>query len=183
MRLHFVSRSRYRAKADPQALAPLLDEAGASGAYVVPEGGSNALALAGCAELGRELRGLTDVAAVACGTGGTLAGLAAGLAPGQRALGVPVLAGGFLSAEIRSLQAEAYGGPVGDWSLAEDFHHGGYARVPAALESFAADFASRHSFPVERIYVAKLLWALTTLTQADAFPPGTTVTAIITGRP
>ncbi|MEV6677150.1 pyridoxal-phosphate dependent enzyme [Streptomyces erythrochromogenes] len=183
MRLHFVSRSRYRAKADPQAQARLLDEAGASGAYVVPEGGSNALALAGCAELGRELRGRTDVAAVACGTGGTLAGLAAGLAPGQRALGVPVLAGGFLSTEIRSLQAEAYGGPVGDWSLAEDFHHGGYARVPAALESFAADFASRHGFPVERIYVAKLLWALTALTTADAFPPGTTVTAIITGRP
>lgn len=183
MRLHFVSRSRYRAKADPQALAALLDEAGASGAYVVPEGGSNALALAGCAELGRELHGLTDVAAVACGTGGTLAGLAAGLAPGQRALGVPVLAGGFLAAEIRSLQTEAYGGPVGDWSLAEDFHHGGYARVPQALESFAADFASRHGFPVERIYVAKLLWALTTLTRTGAFPPGTTVTAIITGRP
>ncbi|WP_405423024.1 1-aminocyclopropane-1-carboxylate deaminase/D-cysteine desulfhydrase [Streptomyces erythrochromogenes] len=183
MRLHFVPRSRYRAKADPQALALLLDEAGASGAYVVPEGGSNALALAGCAELGRELHGRTDVAAVACGTGGTLAGLAAGLAPGQRALGVPVLAGGFLSGEIRSLQAEAYGGPAGDWSLAEDFHHGGYARVPAALESFAADFASRHGFPVERIYVAKLLWALTALTEAGAFPPGTTVTAIITGRP
>ncbi|MFB6690602.1 1-aminocyclopropane-1-carboxylate deaminase/D-cysteine desulfhydrase [Streptomyces virginiae] len=183
MRLHFVSRSRYRAKADPQALAALLDEAGAGGAYVVPEGGSNALALAGCAELGRELHGVTDVAAVACGTGGTLAGLAAGLAPGQRALGVPVLAGGFLAAEIRSLQTAAYGGPVGDWSLAEDFHHGGYARVPAALESFAADFAARHGFPVERIYVAKLLWALTTLTTAGTFPRGTTVTAIITGRP
>ncbi|MGW6786464.1 1-aminocyclopropane-1-carboxylate deaminase/D-cysteine desulfhydrase [Streptomyces sp. NPDC054987] len=183
MRLHFVSRSRYRGKADPRALPLLLEEAGAVGAYVVPEGGSNALALAGCAELGRELRGVTDVAAVACGTGGTLAGLAAGLDPGQRALGVPVLAGGFLSEEIRSLQTEAYGGPAGRWSLAEDFHHGGYARVPAALESFAADFASRHGFPVERIYVAKLLWALTTLTAAGAFRPGTTVTAIITGRP
>ncbi|WP_030771409.1 1-aminocyclopropane-1-carboxylate deaminase/D-cysteine desulfhydrase [Streptomyces sp. NRRL F-2664] len=183
MRLHFVSRSRYRSKADPQALPLLLEEAGAAGAYVVPEGGSNALALAGCADLGRELRGVTDVAAVACGTGGTLAGLAAGLAAGQRALGVPVLAGGFLSAEIRSLQTEAYGGPVGDWALAEDFHHGGYARVPAALEVFAADFAARHGFPVERIYVAKLLWALTTLTGTGTFPPGTTLTAVITGRP
>ncbi|MFJ3725046.1 1-aminocyclopropane-1-carboxylate deaminase/D-cysteine desulfhydrase [Streptomyces sp. NPDC090045] len=183
MRLHFVSRSRYRAKADPQVLGPLLDEAGASGAYVVPEGGSNALALAGCAELGHELRGAADVVAVACGTGGTLAGLAAGLAPGQRALGVPVLAGGFLSAEIRSLQTEAYGGTVGDWSLAEDFHHGGYARVPAALEAFAADFESRHGLPVERIYVAKLLWALTALTAAGAFPHGTTLAAVITGRP
>ncbi|MFF4444747.1 1-aminocyclopropane-1-carboxylate deaminase/D-cysteine desulfhydrase [Streptomyces sp. NPDC001502] len=183
MRLHFVSRSEYRRKADPQELPRLVDSAGANGAYVVPEGGSNALALHGCAELGRELRGAADVVAVACGTGGTLAGLAAGLAPGQRALGVPVLAGGFLAAEIRSLQAAAFGGPAGAWTLAEDFHHGGYARVPAELEAFAADFGSRHGLPVERIYVAKLLWALTGLTSAGAFPHGTVLAAVITGRP
>ncbi|WP_328788801.1 MULTISPECIES: 1-aminocyclopropane-1-carboxylate deaminase/D-cysteine desulfhydrase [unclassified Streptomyces] len=183
MRLHFVSRSEYRRKAEPQELARLVDAAGAGGAYVVPEGGSNALALHGCAELGRELRGAADVVAVACGTGGTLAGLAAGLAPEQRALGVPVLAGGFLTAEIRSLQAAAFGGPAGTWTLAEDFHHGGYARVPAELEAFAADFGSRHGLPVERIYVAKLLWALTELTAAGAFPRGTVLAAVVTGRP
>ncbi|MEU4727051.1 pyridoxal-phosphate dependent enzyme [Streptomyces sp. NPDC023588] len=183
MRLHFVSRSQYRRKADPQALAELVREAGAEGAYVVPEGGSNALALHGCAELGRELRGAADVVAVACGTGGTLAGLAAGLGPGQRALGVPVLAGGFLAAEIRALQLAAFGGPAGDWTLAEDFHHGGYARVPAALDAFAAGFEDRHGLPVERVYVAKLLWALTELTASGAFARGTTLAAVITGRP
>ncbi|NED80892.1 pyridoxal-phosphate dependent enzyme, partial [Streptomyces sp. SID11233] len=86
MRLHFVDRATYRAKADPEVLAGLLSAHGAC--EVIPEGGSNALAAQGCTELGRELHGLADVAAVACGTGGTLAGLAAGLAPGQRALGV-----------------------------------------------------------------------------------------------
>ncbi|MFD6972250.1 1-aminocyclopropane-1-carboxylate deaminase/D-cysteine desulfhydrase [Streptomyces sp. NPDC059979] len=183
MRLHFVARSEYRRKAEPEVLARLLDGAGADGAFVVPEGGSNALALTGCADLGRELRGAADVVAVACGTGGTLAGLAAGLGPGQRALGVPVLAGGFLAAEIRSLQLAAFGGPAGEWDLAEGFHHGGYARVPAALEAFAAGFESRHGLPVERIYVAKLLWALTELTASGAFPRGTRVAAVITGRP
>ncbi|AZM91113.1 MULTISPECIES: 1-aminocyclopropane-1-carboxylate deaminase/D-cysteine desulfhydrase [Streptomyces] len=183
MRLHFATRSEYRRKADPDTRDRLLAAAGAAGAYVVPEGGSNALALLGCAELGRELRGASDVVAVACGTGGTLAGLAAGLAPGQRALGVPVLAGGFLGAEIRSLQAAAFGGPAGDWTLAEGFDHGGYARVPAALDAFAADFGARHGLPVERIYVAKLLWALHALTAAGSFPRGTTLTAVITGHP
>lgn len=38
MRLHFVSRSEYRRKAEPQELARLVDAAGAGGAYVVPEG-------------------------------------------------------------------------------------------------------------------------------------------------
>ncbi|MGW2675257.1 1-aminocyclopropane-1-carboxylate deaminase/D-cysteine desulfhydrase [Streptomyces sp. NPDC001436] len=183
MRLHFVTRAEYRRKAEPEVRARLLDAAGAADAYVIPEGGSNALALTGCAELGRELRDVCDVAAVACGTGGTLAGLAAGLGPGRRALGVPVLAGGFLEAEIRSLQAAAFGGPAGSWSLAEGFDHGGYARVPAALDAFAADFGARHGLPVERIYVAKLLWALTALTEAGAFPPGTTLAAVVTGRP
>ncbi|WP_329379375.1 pyridoxal-phosphate dependent enzyme [Streptomyces sp. NBC_01351] len=183
MRLHFVSRSEYRRKAEPEVLARLVGAAGAEGAYVVPEGGSNALALHGCAELGSELRGAADVVAVACGTGGTLAGLAAGLAPGQRALGVPVLAGGFLGAKIRSLQAAAFGGPAGEWSLAEGYDHGGYARVPAALEAFALDFERRHRLPVERIYVAKLLWALADLTASGAFPHGTTLAAVITGRP
>ncbi|MET9855039.1 pyridoxal-phosphate dependent enzyme [Streptomyces sp. NPDC006450] len=177
MRLHFVTRSAYRDKAGLPALA------GAEGAYVIPEGGSNALALHGCAELGRELSGTCDVAAVACGTGGTLAGLAAGLGAGRRALGVPVVGGGFLEAEIRSLQTAAFGGPAGDWSLAEGYAHGGYARVPAELARFAADFESRHGLPVERIYVAKLLWALLALTRAGTFPRGTTLAAVVTGRP
>ncbi|MDX2389966.1 pyridoxal-phosphate dependent enzyme [Streptomyces sp. DK15] len=183
MRLCFVTRSDYRRKAEPGTRDRLLAEAGAPGAYVVPEGGSNALALRGCAGLGRELRGAADVVAVACGTGGTLAGLASGLGPDARALGVPVLAGGFLGAEIRSLQEAAFGGPAGDWSLAEGFDHGGYARVPATLEAFAADFGDRHGFPVERIYVAKLLWALVALAESGAFPRGTTLAAVITGRP
>ncbi|MFJ9642623.1 1-aminocyclopropane-1-carboxylate deaminase/D-cysteine desulfhydrase [Streptomyces sp. NPDC004244] len=183
MRLHFVTRSAYRRKGEPGEARELIAGAGAAGAYPVPEGGSNALALQGCAELGRELHGACDVVAVACGTGGTLAGLAAGLAPGQRALGVPVLAGGFLASEIRSLQQRAFGGPAGDWSLAEGFDHGGYARVPAVLEAFAADFEDRHGLPVERIYVAKLLWALAELTAAGAFPAGSSVAAVVTGRP
>jgi 1-aminocyclopropane-1-carboxylate deaminase len=183
MRLHFVPRADYRRKAEPAVLARLLEDAGAASAYAVPEGGSNALALGGCAALGRELRGVSDIVAVACGTGGTLAGLAAGLAPGQRALGVPVLAGGFLGGEIRSLQRQAFGGPAGDWSLAEGFDHGGYARVPAALEAFAAGFEERHGVPVERIYVAKLLWALAELAERGAFPRGGAVTAVVTGRP
>ncbi|MGA5181393.1 1-aminocyclopropane-1-carboxylate deaminase/D-cysteine desulfhydrase [Streptomyces pseudogriseolus] len=183
MRLHFVARSVYRRKSDPDTLASVLRAADADGAYVVPEGGSNAAAVRGCVRLGRELAGAADVAAVACGTGGTLAGLAAGLTGSARTLGIPVLKGGFLTADIRALQTEAFGGTRGEWSLDERFHHGGYARVPADLEAFAADFEQRHGVPVERLYVAKLLHALVTLAGEGAFPRGSTVAAVITGRP
>ncbi|WP_405469743.1 1-aminocyclopropane-1-carboxylate deaminase/D-cysteine desulfhydrase [Streptomyces anulatus] len=181
MRLHFVDRTTYRAKASPEVLEGLLSLFG--DVEVIPEGGSNALAAQGCTALGRELAGACDVAAVACGTGGTLAGLAAGLSPGQRALGVPVLRGGFLGPAVERLQREAFGGPSGNWSLDERFAFGGYARSTPELEAFAADFEDRHGLPVERVYVAKLLFALTALAEEGAFAPGTRVSAVITGTP
>ncbi|MGW3335988.1 1-aminocyclopropane-1-carboxylate deaminase/D-cysteine desulfhydrase [Streptomyces sp. NPDC001009] len=183
MRLHFVERSAYRRKGEPETLAAILRAAHAEGAYVVPEGGSNTEAVRGCVALGEELRDRAEVVAVACGTGGTLAGLAAGLAPGQRALGVPVLKGGFLEAEVRALQEGAFGARTGDWGLEERFHFGGYARTTPELDAFAADFEDRHGVPVERLYVAKLLYALTALAEEGAFPRGTSVAAVVTGRP
>ncbi|ELP64015.1 1-aminocyclopropane-1-carboxylate deaminase/D-cysteine desulfhydrase [Streptomyces turgidiscabies] len=183
MRLHFVDRSTYRHKADQDTLAGIRRAAGAEDAYVVPEGGSNALAVRGCRALGEELRGHADVVAVACGTGGTLAGLTAGLAPEQRALGFPVLKGGFLDAEIRALQDLAFGGPRGSWTLDDRFHFGGYARTPPGLNAFADDFDARHGVPVERLYVAKMLYGLVALAEEGAFANGTTVAAVVTGRP
>jgi 1-aminocyclopropane-1-carboxylate deaminase len=183
MRLHFVDRATYRRKAEPGTLAALLRAVDAENAVVVPEGGSNAAAVRGCRALGEELGGHADVVAVACGTGGTLAGLAAGLPPGRRALGIPVLKGGFLTDDIRRLQDRAFGGPRGEWSLDDRFHCGGYARTTAELDSFAEDFERRHGLPVERLYVAKMLRALLVLTEEGAFRRGTTLAAVVTGRP
>ncbi|RVU17269.1 pyridoxal-phosphate dependent enzyme [Streptomyces antnestii] len=188
MRLHFVDRATYREKRDPATLARILravapPDGPPETPYVVPEGGSNTAAVRGCVALGHELRQAADVVGVACGTGGTLAGLAAGLAAGQRALGIPVLRGGFLGDEIRTLQEEAFGARRGDWSLDERFHCGGYGRTTPALLAFAEDFEQRHGVPIERLYVAKLLHGLLTLTEEGAFPPGTRVAAVITGTP
>ncbi|MGW2645433.1 1-aminocyclopropane-1-carboxylate deaminase/D-cysteine desulfhydrase [Streptomyces sp. NPDC001393] len=183
MRLHFVDRSTYRRKNEPETLGAVLRAAGAEEAYVVPEGGSNSAAVHGCRALGAELRGHAEVVAVACGTGGTLAGLAAGLAPGQRAIGVPVLRGGFLGDDVQALQERAFGSRTGSWSLNERFHFGGYGRTTPELHAFAEDFEDRHGLPVERLYVAKLLYGLVTLAQEGAFARGTTIAAVVTGRP
>ncbi|MEU9989821.1 pyridoxal-phosphate dependent enzyme [Streptomyces sp. NPDC048045] len=183
MRLHFVDRSTYRHKSEPETLAAILRAAGAEGAYVVPEGGSNAEAVRGCRTLGEELRDRADVVAVACGTGGTLAGLAAGLGAGQRALGIPVLKGGFLAGDVQALQERAFGARTGLWSLDDRFHFGGYARTSDALDAFAEDFERRHGLPVERLYVAKLLYGLVALAEEGAFARGTSVAAVVTGRP
>ncbi|MEU9387795.1 1-aminocyclopropane-1-carboxylate deaminase, partial [Streptomyces sp. NPDC048279] len=130
--------------------------------------------------LAKELRDRADLVATACGTGGTLAGLAAGLGAGQRALGVPVLRGGFLAGETERLQREAFGGRRGDWSLDERFHFGGYGRTTPGLDDFARDFEDRHGVTVERLYVAKLLYGLVELAAEGALPSGIRVAAVIT---
>ena len=52
MGLHFVDRPTYRRKTEPDILARVLRAADAEDAYVVPEGGSNTLAVQGCRALG-----------------------------------------------------------------------------------------------------------------------------------
>ncbi len=179
MLLHFTDRATYRRKTDPDVLSGLLHRYGP--AYVLPEGGSNAPAVHGCTDLGREIGGAADVVAVACGTGGTLAGLAAGLPPAASAIGFAVLRGDFLDAEVLRLQREAFGARRGRWRVETRFHHGGYARTTPELDAFADDFAARHGLAPERIYVAKMLHGLYALADEGAFAPGTRVAAVVTG--
>ncbi|MFF7457330.1 1-aminocyclopropane-1-carboxylate deaminase/D-cysteine desulfhydrase [Kitasatospora sp. NPDC008115] len=190
MELVFLSRAEYREAAGRVAgggagEAALRRRWGPC--LVLPEGGSNALAARGAEAVVAELAGLGEGDVVCCpvGTGGTLAGIAAGLPPGARALGVAVLRGaeGYLEGEVTRLHREAYGREFDGWRIDHGHHGGGYGRVPAALEEFAAAFERRHGIALERRYVAKTLAALYALTAAGAFPPGTRLTAVVTGLP
>ncbi|URM93099.1 pyridoxal-phosphate dependent enzyme [Actinomadura madurae] len=180
MRLTYMDRGTYRRKHEPDVIAALRREWGDF--YLLPEGGSNALAVRGCAELGAEVPGF-DVVCCPCGTGGTLAGLAAGLAPGQRAVGFSVLKGGFMEGEVERLQRETYGGRRGTWHIEDGFHFGGYAGRTPELDAFIGDFAERHGIVLDRIYTAKMMAGLFALARRGAFPEGTRILAVLTGRP
>ncbi|WBA41520.1 1-aminocyclopropane-1-carboxylate deaminase/D-cysteine desulfhydrase [Hymenobacter canadensis] len=182
MALRYLSREAYRRKAEPDFLRELLRETGP--AYVVPEGGSNALALPGCAELVTELQAETDFdyLCVACGTGGTLAGLLTGLAPHQQAVGVAALKnGGFLRGEIDTLTQAATGRTFPNYDLRTDYHLGGYARFSPELLRFIQEFEARHGVLLDPIYTGKLLWGVLDLLRQNYFRPGSTVVAVHTG--
>ncbi|MFD0659468.1 1-aminocyclopropane-1-carboxylate deaminase/D-cysteine desulfhydrase [Thermocatellispora tengchongensis] len=180
MRLAYLDRAAYRLKHTPEVIDRLRAEHGPFD--LLPEGGSNAAAVRGCAELPGEITEPYDVICCPVGTGGTLAGIAAGLPPGRRALGFAVLkGGGFLAGEVARLQREAYGEVRGTWDIALDHHFGGYAKVPPELDAFARDFEDRHGLAVERIYVAKMLYGVYAMAASGALAPGTTVVAVITG--
>ncbi|MGK5553675.1 1-aminocyclopropane-1-carboxylate deaminase/D-cysteine desulfhydrase [Actinomadura kijaniata] len=180
MRLDYMDRGTYRRKAEPDVVASLRERWGDF--YLVPEGGSNAPAVRGCAELGAEVDPSFDVVCCAVGTGGTLAGLAAGIASHQRALGFAVLKGGaFLNEEVERLQREAYGERRGNWSIVTDFHFGGYARRDEELDAFVADFRRRHGLLLDWVYVAKMLAGVHSLAERGAFREDTRVLAVVTG--
>jgi 1-aminocyclopropane-1-carboxylate deaminase len=180
MRLAYLDRSAYRSKMSTDVIAMLHRRFGEF--YLLPEGGSNADALRGCAEIPGEINHSFDLACCPCGTGGTLAGLACGLGQGQRALGFSVLKGGeFLAGEVAGLQHQAYGEVSGNWSLEYDYHFGGFARRSAALGQFIADFERRHGLSLDWVYVAKMMYGIFALAQRDCFPAGTVIVAVITG--
>jgi 1-aminocyclopropane-1-carboxylate deaminase len=166
MRLSYLDRTAYRRKEIPPGLGRC---------YLLPEGGSNELAVRGCAELGAELDGY-DVVAVPVGTGGTLAGLAAGLAHGV-ALGFSVLKGGdFLTGQVDALQRRTYGEVRGRWRIETGFHCGGYARTTPELLDFLADFEARRDIRLDPVYTGKMVYGLHRM----GFPTGTKVCAVIT---
>ena len=180
MRLTYLDRTSYRRKSDPDVVSGL--EARFGRFYLLPEGGSNALAVRGCAEIPGEIAASFDVICCPCGTGGTLAGIAAGLKPGQRAIGFSVLKGGrFLDPEVEALQRSAVGAWTQNWSVDYDFHFGGYARRTAVLTDFIADFEQRHDLTLDWVYVAKMMFGVMTLAGNKEFEPGTSLVAVITG--
>jgi 1-aminocyclopropane-1-carboxylate deaminase/D-cysteine desulfhydrase-like pyridoxal-dependent ACC family enzyme len=180
MRLTYLDRTTYRRKADEDVIAALRERFGRF--YLLPEGGSNALAVRGCAELPGEIDEPFDVICCACGTGGTLAGIAAGLEPGRRALGFSVLKGGhFLDGEVERLQRETYGRCSNNWSIEYDFHSGGYARRTPGLDDFITDFADRHGIMLDWVYVAKMMNGIFTMAEQGAFAEGARIMAVITG--
>ncbi len=180
MRLHYLDRATYRRKADDDVMAALRQEFGDF--YAVPEGGSTVHAVRGCAEIVAEISEPFDLIACAVGTGGTLAGLAAGLGDEQSALGISVLKGErSLEDRVRALHHGALGRSPDNWAISHRFHCGGFARRTPELDRFAVDFRDRHGIAMDHVYVAKLLLGLFVLVDEGEFAPGSRLVAVVTG--
>lgn len=180
MRLTYLDRTTYRAKTSDAVIDALHQEFGAF--YLIPEGGSNAAAVRGCAELPAELDATVDVVFCAVGTGGTLAGVAGGARADQLVVGIPVLKGGaFLEDDIVRLQEQVYGGRTGSWRLVGNYHFGGYAKRTSELDGFVDGFEVRHGLRLDWVYEAKMMYALFDQVARGVFPRGTTIAALISG--
>ncbi|WP_421810094.1 1-aminocyclopropane-1-carboxylate deaminase/D-cysteine desulfhydrase [Flagellimonas sp.] len=173
MWFHFVPRSDYRQKNEEGFLRILKEEFGYF--YLLPEGGTNALAVKGCEEIVTEADSNFDYICSSVGTGGTLAGLINSAKPHQTVLGFPALKGDFLKQDILTFVRN------NRWKLMTDFHFGGYAKVSEELIHFINTFKEETGVPLDPIYTGKLLFGIFELAKQDFFPKGTRILAIHTG--
>ena len=173
MAFHFVSRSEYREKTQPHFIAQLKARFGPF--YLLPEGGTNELAVQGTAEILEP--GDSDFHFVACavGTGGTLAGLVRSATENQQILGFPVLKDESLKKDICSFVSE------NGWKLVTDYHFGGYAAVDENLVNFINDFRSETGIPLDPVYTGKLFFGMVDLIKKDAFTPNSNLLIIHSG--
>jgi 1-aminocyclopropane-1-carboxylate deaminase/D-cysteine desulfhydrase-like pyridoxal-dependent ACC family enzyme len=180
MALHYISREAYRQKQEPAYLEQLARQFGQP--YLIPEGGTNALAVKSCTEIVSDIAVDYDFLCCACGTGGTVAGIIAGLAGEKQVLGFPALKGGeFLNKEIEQLIKTYNGQRYTNWQLITDYHFGGYAKVKPELLAFMRQFQEQHQVPLEPIYTGKMFYGLMDMIKQGYFPTGSRIVAIHTG--
>lgn len=180
MDLHFISRERYRQKEHEEFTNSLKKEYGSF--YLLPEGGSNALAVKGCTEIVGEIEIDFDYIISAVGTGGTLSGIACGLQKHQKALGISALKGAnYLDNEVRRLVQAYSGNELTNWQINHAYHFGGYAKVNDDLLHFIEEFKREHEIQLDQVYTGKMMKALFDLIEKDYFKRGSTIIALHSG--
>jgi 1-aminocyclopropane-1-carboxylate deaminase len=184
MHLEFVTRSAYREKNDPQFIQKLHAQYGDF--YLLPEGGTNGLAIKGCAEIVDEIEHefadtFPDYICCACGTGGTFAGVVSGINNRTKAIGFSALKGNFHTDEVKSLLKKYDGKTYANWEINNDYHFGGFAKHKPPLIEFINQFKITFDIQLEPLYTGKMMFGIFDMIERGDFESGSSILAIHTG--
>jgi 1-aminocyclopropane-1-carboxylate deaminase len=178
MKLQYVSREAYRKKTESDFIEQLHHQFGDF--YLIPEGGTNELAIKGCAEFAAQLNQEIDFdyLCLPVGTGGTMAGLIEGLDPSKKIIGFSSLKRGeFLVDEIKKMiSPERY-----NWIINTDYHFGGYGKVTSELKVFIEEMKIQHQLPLDVVYTSKMFFGILDLITKNYFKEGSTILLLHTG--
>lgn len=173
MQLEFVSREAYRQKNEESFLSMLKNKFGDF--YLIPEGGTNSLAIKGCEEILTVHDAVFDHICCSIGTGGTISGIINSANLNQKVLGFPALKGNFLKDEIRIFVQNE------NWELITDYHFGGYGKVNEDLIAFINQFYKSTQIPLDPIYTGKMVYGVLDLIAKNYFPANSKILLIHTG--
>ena len=173
MVFEFVTREIYRQKSSSEFIEQLKKTHG--NFYLIPEGGTNDLAIKGCEEMLTQEDEMFDYICCAVGTGGTISGIINCSKSGQQVLGFPALKGNFLTEDICRFATNS------NWELITDYHFGGYGKVSSTLIQFINDFYQKHKIPLDPIYTGKMVFGVMDLINKNYFPKNSKILMIHTG--
>lgn len=173
MQFEFVTRTQYRDKNNLEFLDQLKEKFGDF--YLIPEGGTNNLAVNGCKEILTDDDKLFDFICCAVGTGGTISGIINSLKPHQKAIGFPALKGDFLTEDIQKYAENS------QWNLVTDYHFGGYAKINDELKQFMKQFFKKYLISLDPVYTSKTFFGVIDLISKGYFKPDSKILIIHTG--
>lgn len=181
MELHYISRGEYRKKREPEFINALRERFGKF--YLIPEGGSNELAVKGVADLIDDVGAHYDYWLTPVGTGGTLAGLISGLQGKNKLVGISALKGakGGLEEDVSGILKKTGNEQLKNWSIFHDYHFGGYAKIDQQLIGFILDFKILNGVLLDPIYTAKMMFGIYDLISKNYFPRDSKILALHTG--
>lgn len=186
MELYFVSREKYRNRNSVEFLADLKVEF--PDCLILPEGGSNTLAVRGCYEIGSLIPKGTDVVLLPCGTGATSAGIIAALPETVQVVPVAVLKGGdFLKDAISAFILDFFSfypqlkKKYASFNVELNYHCGGYAKINKELLRIKNQFEVLNAIELDFVYTAKMLLAFDQMVLSGQIPSGSRVVLIHTG--
>lgn len=166
MELVFVCRQTYRKRHDAHFLQQLQTQY--PNFYIIPEGGTNALAIKGCKEI-LPLNHDYDYICCAVGTGGTITGLI-------ESTNTPVIGFSALKGINFNLPTQKT-----NWHITDDYCFGGYAKITNELIQFIHHFEALYHVPLDPIYTAKMMYGIDQLYKQNYFKPQSRILAIHTG--
>lgn len=179
MRLHYMDRETYRRKTEPEVLENLKSLFGEF--YIIPEGGTNQLALKGAREITSHFTESFDYYCLPVGTGGTIAGIILGLKNQGQVIGFSALKGDFLKGEVQQLLKNGGLENTLNWNLNTDYHFGGYAKTKVELLDFIREMETKYDLPLEPIYTGKMVYGVLDLIKQSYFLKGSKILMIHTG--
>ena len=181
MQLEFVSRKQYRLRDNPDFLSVLKKRY--PNTFILPEGGSNELAVKGCQLLMQQINEhcpeRIDIVAVACGTGGTFAGLVKGLNKSQYALGFSVLRDESLRGRVESYLENTPS--INQSYRIVQADYGGYAKLNVELLDFIMGYLDQTGILLDPIYTSKMCKRLIEMIGQGEIKPQSRVAIVHTG--
>ena len=173
MKLKFLARNIYNLKEKSDIVSNYLKLNNKS--YLIPEGGTNSLAILGCKEILNEKDNKFDSICCPVGTAGTILGLIESSFKDQLLVGFPVLKNKGLSLFIKNNTLKK------NWILKNGYSFGGYGKISSELIDFVNEISINHKILFDPIYNGKMLFGIFDLINKNKWEWGKNILVIHTG--